>query len=113
MAFATEVVVAAHVLALRALIDGHRRGAYNVGLGRGFSVLKVLDAVDEIVGRPARRLLGRRRAGDPAVLIAHAGRAREHLGWRPQYSELAEMIETAWRWHRQHPNGFARATAIA
>lgn len=97
----------AHVLALKALLDGrHSAATYNVGLGRGFSVREVLDMVDRVVGTRLPREIAERRAGDPPRLVAEGTRIREELGFTPQFPELRQMVETAWMWHRTHPNGF-------
>lgn len=97
----------AHLLAVAALVDGGASGrAYNVGLGRGFSVRQVLDAADAVVGRPIPREEGPRRAGDPASLVADAGRIVQELGFAPKFTDLHGMVQTAWDWHRSHPHGF-------
>jgi UDP-glucose 4-epimerase len=100
-------LASAHVLALGALFDGAASAAYNVGVGRGFSVQEVLDAVDRVVGRPIARRLGPRRAGDPARLVADSTRMQANLGWRPSYTDLDAIVATAWRWHSAHPGGYA------
>ena len=64
-------------------------------------------AVERIAGRRVRHELGPRRPGDPAVLLASSARARSELGWEPIYEELDVIVETAWRWHRSHPRGYA------
>ncbi len=91
---------------MRALEAGGASAAYNVGVGRGFSVKEVLDAADRVVGRVIPRELAPRRPGDPAALVADAGRIEAELGWRPRYTDLEKIIETAWRWHSTHPHGF-------
>lgn len=97
----------AHVLAVKALLAGQTMAAtYNVGLGRGFSVQEVLDAVDEVVGTPLPRELAPRRAGDPPRLVADASRIVSDLGFAPQFTDLRQMVQTAWDWHRTHPDGF-------
>lgn len=97
----------AHVLALEALLAGrHEAATYNVGLGRGFSVREVLDTVDSVVGVRLPREMAERRAGDPPSLVADAARIRAELGFEPEFTELRDMVGTAWRWHRTHPNGF-------
>jgi UDP-glucose 4-epimerase len=101
-------LAAAHILALRALADGAPSRAYNVGVGKGFSVKEMLDGVDRVVGRRVPRVITPRRLGDPSSLVADSTRIRSELGWSPRYTELDAMIETAWRWHRTHPNGFGR-----
>ena len=96
----------AHVLAVNALAGGQGSAVYNVGLGHGFSVQQVLDAVDEVVGTPVKREVGARRAGDPPSLVADSARIRAELGWTPNFTDLREIIRTAWDWHRTHPHGF-------
>jgi UDP-glucose 4-epimerase len=99
-------LAAAHVLALDALFTGAPTTAYNVGVGRGFSVQEVLDAVDRVVGRPVPRRLAPRRAGDPARLVADSTRIQNELGWQPAYTDVDAMVATAWRWHSTHPDGY-------
>ncbi|GAA5514229.1 UDP-glucose 4-epimerase [Deinococcus carri] len=97
----------AHVLAVEALAGGKQdAGTYNVGLGHGFSVLQVLDAVDEVTGRPLNREIAPRRPGDPPRLVADAHRIVEELGFAPRFTDLKEIVQTAWNWHRTHPHGF-------
>jgi UDP-glucose 4-epimerase len=88
----------AHLLALRALWQGVDSSAYNLGNGSGFSVQQVIDSARQATGREIAVVYGERRAGDPARLVADAGRARSELGWRPRYPELAAIVEDAWRW---------------
>ena len=91
----------AHVKALAALQSGNAGGIFNLGTDEGHSVREVIDATQQVTGRPVRAIEGPRRAGDPAVLVANAQRARTRLGWTPRYSELADIIETAMRWHQR------------
>jgi UDP-glucose-4-epimerase GalE len=88
----------AHVLALRQLEAGNSV-LLNLGTGRGYSVREVIAAVQTVTGRtvPARETP--RRVGDPAVLVAAAGRAATVLGWKPKCSELVEIVRTAFDWH--------------
>ena len=99
-------LASAHVLAIDALSAGAPSTAYNVGVGRGFSVQEVLDAVDRVVGRPVPRRVAPRRAGDPAHLVADSSRIQAELGWAPHYTDLDAIAATAWRWHSSHPNGY-------
>ena len=100
----------AHVKAVEALKGGAQSVAYNVGLGHGFTVREVLDAVDTVIATtghtPLLRELAPRRAGDPPSLVADSAHIRAELGWTPQYTDLTTIIETAWAWHRSHPHGF-------
>ena len=94
----------AHILALAALDEGSRK--YNLGNGQGFSVKQVIETSREITGHPIPAKSGRRRAGDPAVLVAGSQRIRDELRWKPQFPNLRDIIETAWCWHEQHPDGY-------
>ena len=95
----------AHVLALQALDDGSR--VYNLGNGQGFTVQEVVAAAEEVTGRSIPTRLAPRRAGDPATLVASSDRIRRELGWKPQYLDLKSIIDSAWRWHRDHPQGYS------
>lgn len=95
----------AHVRVLDALEDGSCR--YNVGIGRGYSVREVLDAVRRVTGHPLPTRMGARRAGDPPALVAAPARIEAELGWQPRFSDLDEIVATAWRWRSAHPQGFA------
>lgn len=96
----------AHVKALDMLNSGQKSGAlaYNLGNGIGFSVKQVIDAARVITQKDGRDVIvqeGRRRKGDPAVLVADASLARSELGWVPKYSDLSTIIEHAWRWEKK------------
>lgn len=86
-----------------AAVDRSRPGfeAFNVGLGRGFSVREVVDAARRITGRPIETIDADRRPGDPAALYADARRARETLGWSPRRDDLDTIVASAWGWARQ------------
>jgi UDP-glucose 4-epimerase len=90
----------AHLRALT-FLDGHP-GAhhFNLGSGKGYSVLQVVDAAREATDRPIPVSVRPRRPGDPPVLVASNRRALDELGWRPRRSDLREIIASAWRWHR-------------
>jgi len=96
----------AHLLALERL---ERRGGssiYNLGNGNGYSVREVIETIRKVTGRRLSTLETPRRPGDPARLVASSERIRNELGWIPRYPELGIIIETAWKWHRQHPEGY-------
>jgi UDP-glucose 4-epimerase len=78
----------------------------NLGNGDGFSVRHVLSAVESVVGKAVPQVVGERRAGDPAVLVASSARATEVLAWAPRRPSLEGMIESAWEWRRRHPDGY-------
>ncbi|MBF0256861.1 MAG: UDP-glucose 4-epimerase GalE, partial [Gammaproteobacteria bacterium] len=91
----------AHVLALQALERGGASDRFNLGNGQGFSVREVIAAAERVTGRPVPMRIGPRRPGDPPRLVGDARRAREQLGWQPQWADLEQIIETAWRWHQR------------
>jgi len=80
--------------------------AYNVGTGRGYSVLEIISVAREVTGHPIPAVETDRRPGDPAVLYADPTRIRHRYGWEPRYRDVKTIIETAWRWHRSHPHGY-------
>jgi UDP-glucose-4-epimerase GalE len=95
----------AHLLALEKLQAG-KGLRLNLGVGHGYSVREVIRTAEAVTGKTIPVKEGPRRPGDPAALVAAAGRAREMLGWTPRYTELRPIIETAWNWHRTHPRGY-------
>ncbi len=99
----------AHIRALSALDGGSR--AYNLGNGNGYSVRQVIEIAREVTGQPIPAVSAPRRPGDPAVLIADSTRIKRELGWTPKYGDLHDIVETAWNWHRMHPNGYTQLTA--
>ncbi len=98
-------LASAHVLALAQLTPGAKL-AYNVGIGRGYSVREVIRTVEEVTGMKVPVKEGPRRAGDPPSLVAGADKIRAELGWAPKYDNLKAIIESAWRWHKAHPAGY-------
>lgn len=94
----------AHILALEALEEGSR--VYNLGNGSGYSVREVIDTARAVTGRDIPAVVGDRRPGDPAMLVAASDKIRKELGWSPDYPDLQAIIRTAWEWHRHHPNGY-------
>jgi UDP-glucose-4-epimerase GalE len=95
----------AHGLALERLQTGCAC-CYNLGIGRGYSVRDVIRIAESITGRAVSVREAARRPGDPPVLVASADKIRAELGWAPKHPQLESIIETAWKWHRQHPRGF-------
>ena len=89
----------AHWLALDHMAAHGGAHAFNLGNGRGFSVREVIAAAEAASGRTVAFDIAPRRAGDPAVLVAASDRARDVLGWSPRHADLAEIIDSAWRWH--------------
>ncbi len=94
-----EDLADAHARALNYLRGGGNSQFLNLGTGRGYSVLEVIEAARRVTGRRVEVVTGPRRAGDPPELIAGAEKARNVLNWKPAHTDLDEIIETAWRWH--------------
>jgi UDP-glucose 4-epimerase len=90
----------AHLAAMDLLTGGASTGAeaYNLGNGSGFSVMEVIEACRRLTGADIRYQIAGRRPGDPPRLVGGSARARDILGWRPEFAELDQIIETAWRW---------------
>ncbi|MCK5850218.1 MAG: UDP-glucose 4-epimerase GalE [Kiritimatiellae bacterium] len=95
------------------LIDAHIRALslddsniFNLGVGNGFSVKEVIEAAREVTGHPIPAEMAPRRAGDPDKLIAASGKAQEVLGWKPKFTDMNDVVASAWQWHQAHPNGY-------
>ena len=96
----------AHLLALEHLRAAKASEFINLGNGKGFSVNEVIDAARRVTGLSIDVKIAPRRAGDPPQLVGDSTKAREVLGWKPQYPELETIIESAWQWHQSHPSGY-------
>jgi len=95
----TADLAEAHRIALQYLLDGAPSLCLNLGTGNGYSVSEVIAAVERASGRTVAVRHAARRQGDPPSLVANPGKAMRILGWKPAYSELNTIVETAWRWH--------------
>ena len=93
-------LAAAHLAALDWLNRDGATSAFNVGTGAGQSVLQVIHAVEEATGKKVPYTVGPRRAGDPPVLVADSTRLREKLGWTPSYTDIREIVRTAWEFEQ-------------
>ena len=96
----------AHILALDYLMKGGESNVFNLGNGVGFTVKGVIDVARSVTGHPIPAEISPRRAGDPAQLVASSEKAKSVLGWKPQYDSLETIVDSAWKWHKAHPNGF-------
>jgi len=103
----TDDLGQAHELAVRSVREGEI-STYNVGTGMGTSVLEVLKACEAVVGRSIQYRVAEPRPGDPPVLVASPKRLMD-LGWIPKFPNIREIVETAWRWHSSHPEGYSNA----
>jgi len=98
-------LIDAHTRAIDALAPGEVR-AYNVGIGRGYSVREIVDACRRVSGVDIPVTEGPRRAGDPPVLYADPAKITKELGWRPRHVDIDDIVATAWRWRRDNPKGY-------
>ena len=98
----------AHILACQYLLDGGKSDIFNLGNGVGFSVKEVIEKAKKVTGKEIKVVYEGRRAGDPAVLVASSDKAKKILGWKPAYNDLGTIIDTAWKWHSTHPNGYKK-----
>jgi UDP-glucose 4-epimerase len=105
----------AHLLAVDALAKERENSVpliYNLGNGQGFSVRQVVEVARQVTGHPIPVIESPRRPGDPAVLIASSEKIRRELGWQPRFPDLQTIVESAWQWHRAHPNGYSGEDAV-
>ena len=91
----------AHISSVEALLSGGPSNKFNAGTGVGRSVREVMQAVEEVVGRKIPYVVGPRRSGDPAELVANSDRLQTSLGWKPKYPDIRDIVRTAWDFHRQ------------
>ncbi|MGN1004574.1 MAG: UDP-glucose 4-epimerase GalE [Oscillospiraceae bacterium] len=102
-----EDLIDAHMLALDYLRAGNPSTAFNLGNGQGFSNREIIEAARRVTGHPIPVSEEGRRPGDPATLIASSQKAMDVLGWKPKYTNVEDIIATAWKWHSTHPDGYA------
>lgn len=93
----------AHLLAA----EKNAQGAFNLGTGTGYSVRDVLEVARSVTGHPIPLRVETRRPGDPARLVATAGKACRELGWNPRFTDLRSIVSSAWKWHQRHPHGYS------
>ncbi len=99
-------LASAHLLALEYLDNTNTSDVFNLGSSTGFSVKQIVEAAEAVVGHPIPQELGPRRVGDPDILIADSTKARALLKWQPQYDGVERILQTAWQWTKNHPDGF-------
>jgi UDP-glucose 4-epimerase len=96
----------AHILAVNKLRADNTSATYNLGNGKGFSVKEVIEVARQVTGHAIPAEVSPRRAGDPAILIASSDKIIDELGWKPKYNSVPQIVESAWNWHKNHPNGY-------
>lgn len=94
-------LASAHLLALEYLLKGGKTEIFNLGNGNGFSVRQVIETAQNVTGKPIKVVETERRAGDPAILVASSDKAKEILGWTPEYGDLNIILNHAWQWHQK------------
>lgn len=99
-------LASAHIKAAEYISKNHTSLAVNLGVGKGYSNTEILKSVENVTGKKLDIRYQERRAGDPDAIYADNTRAKKTLGWEPKYTTPESIIETAWAWHRTHPNGF-------
>jgi UDP-glucose-4-epimerase GalE len=97
----------AHISAVESLLKGGPSRKFNAGTGRGNSVKEVIHAVEEITGKKVPFVVGPRRAGDPAELVANSDNLQRTLGWKPVYTDVRDIVRTAWEFHQEHARKLA------
>lgn len=101
-------LIEAHILALEYLKAGNESNTFNLGSSTGFSVEEMVETAREVTGKDIPAVMEARRAGDPSTLIASSDKAKKVLGWKPQYTDVKDIIASAWNWHQTHPNGYKK-----
>jgi len=100
-------LVSAHILALGAL-DSRDKMIYNIGSGNGFSVREVIETARKVTGHAIPAVESPRRPGDSARLVASPKKIMSELGWKPEHTNMQEILSSAWEWHKSHPNGYEK-----
>jgi UDP-glucose 4-epimerase len=95
----------AHLLAIKST-GPEKCEVFNVGTGNGTSVLEAVRACEDVTGTTIPIEFAKRRSGDPPALVADSSKLRTALGWQPQFTNIRDIVETAWQWHSTHPNGY-------
>lgn len=95
-------LASAHIAAVNHLLNGGASNVFNAGTGQGFSVKEVVTAVEKITGQKVPYIMGPRRDGDPAQLVADSSKLRQTLGWQPKFDTLESIIESAWVFEKQN-----------
>lgn len=98
----------AHIAAFKNLEVPSSCSFYNLGTGTPNSVMEIIKGVEEVTGLKVPYEMAARREGDPAALYANSVKAKTELGWQIKFNDVREIIETAWRWHKNNPNGFPK-----
>ncbi|KAJ3119439.1 hypothetical protein HK098_005500 [Nowakowskiella sp. JEL0407] len=99
-------LASAHIKALEYLIKGNSSNRFNLGSGKGYSVNEIIEAARKVTKHPIPTEIKPRRPGDPAILVAASDKAEEILGWKRKYTQIEDIVATAWKFHQLYPNGY-------
>jgi len=91
----------AHILAMKYLREGNESNVFNLGNGVGFSVNEIIESTRKVTGIEIKAVMGERRPGDPDILVASSEKAKKVLGWKPKYTNIEKIIDTAWQYHKK------------
>lgn len=100
-----EDLISAHIKALEYLMSGNESNIFNLGSEHGYSNLEMVEVAKKVTGKDINTVMGERREGDPAKLIASSEKAKKILGWTPKYQSIEDIIASAWKFHCMNPNG--------
>lgn len=103
-----EDLVNAHILALNYLNNNGKSDIFNLGTSKGFSVKEIINTARAVTGEAIVAKLGERRIGDPSILIACSEKAKKILGWQPTRTSIEKIVQDAWNWHVNNPNGYKK-----
>lgn len=98
-------LASAHLLSMEHIINGGESNIFNLGGSKGYSVKEIIDTTEKITGMKVNFKISKRREGDPDILIADYSKIKNILGWQPKFG-IDDIIETAWKWHKNNPEGF-------
>lgn len=101
-----EDLIDAHIKSLEYLKKENKSDYFNLGSGGGYSNLEIVKAARKVTGHPVPVIISERRAGDPDILIASSEKAEKILGWKRKYESIESIIESAWKWHKNNPDGY-------
>jgi len=101
-----EDLIEAHILAMYKLLETKQSNYYNLGSGEGYSVKEMIEAARDVTNHPIPAVTSPRRAGDPARLIASSDKAKVELKWNPKYTDVKDIISSAWKFHQKYKEGF-------
>lgn len=99
-------LASAHILALKALEKGGESEVFNIGTGKGWTNRQVVKSAENVTEKKVNLVEKGRRPGDPGELVADSSKIQKKLNWRPQFVDIDDIMETAWKWHLSHPNGY-------